>query len=108
MPMRHVPERTCIACRLTKPKREMTRVVRGVDGSVAVDPTGKKSGRGAYVCRTALCWEQSLKKRALDRALKTEIDAPTRARLEEHARLQLDASPRAGARYEVEHESTTV
>ena len=59
----------------------MTRVVRAVDGSVDVDPTGKRSGRGAYVCRQASCWDLALKRRSLERALKIEFDEAQRARL---------------------------
>jgi uncharacterized protein len=70
---RHVPQRTCVACRQTSAKRQLVRVVRGVDGSVAIDPTGKRSGRGAYVCDSAECWQAALKRGILVRALKIEI-----------------------------------
>ena len=50
----HVPMRTCAICRQVRPKRSMTRIVRGSDGSVAVDPTGKAQGRGTYVCATGI------------------------------------------------------
>ena len=70
-----------MACRQARPKREMTRVVRGVDGTVDVDPSGKRSGRGAYVCNLPECWERALKQRALERALKIELDDEQRARL---------------------------
>ncbi len=56
----------------------MVRVVRSADGPVEVDPTGKKSGRGAYLCRVADCWKLALRKGALDRALKTEMSAAER------------------------------
>lgn len=70
---RHVPQRTCVACRAGRAKRDLVRVVRGVDGSVGVDPSGKKSGRGAYLCRAAACWEAGLDRRAvLNRALKVD------------------------------------
>lgn len=70
---RHVPQRTCVACRAGRAKRELVRVVRGVDGSVGVDPSGKRSGRGAYLCRAAACWEAGLDKRAvISRALKLD------------------------------------
>jgi uncharacterized protein len=69
---RHVPQRTCVACRQTSAKRQLVRVVRGVDGSVAIDPTGKRSGRGAYLCDAAECWQTALKRGILVRALKIE------------------------------------
>ena len=63
---RHVPQRTCIVCRTTKPKRELLRVVRTPDGHVSLDPGGKKSGRGAYLCARRSCWEAGLKKHRLE------------------------------------------
>lgn len=59
---RHVPQRTCIVCHTTKPKRELLRVVRTPQGHVELDPGGKKSGRGAYLCARRSCWETALKK----------------------------------------------
>jgi uncharacterized protein len=71
---RHVPQRTCIACRQTGAKRELVRVVRTPDGSVTIDPTGKLSGRGAYLCTSPACWQSALKHRgSLARALKVDI-----------------------------------
>ena len=81
MPQRHIPERTCVACRSLRPKREMVRVVRAPDGAVTIDPTGKKSGRGAYVCRLRECWQTALRRKALDHALKTELAAADREAL---------------------------
>jgi uncharacterized protein len=71
---RHVPQRTCIVCRQTSAKRQLVRVVRTPDGSVTVDPTGKLSGRGAYLCDSPACWHAALKNHgALARALKVDI-----------------------------------
>ncbi len=70
---KHVPQRTCVACRRTDNKRGLVRVVRLADNRLAVDPTGKKAGRGAYVCAQQECWEMALGRRALERALR--IDA---------------------------------
>lgn len=81
MPQRHIPQRTCVACRSQRPKREMVRVVRALDGSVGVDPTGKRSGRGAYLCLQPSCWQQALKRHALEKALKTELSAADREAL---------------------------
>ena len=69
---RHVPQRTCVACRQTGAKRGLVRIVRGVDGSVAIDPSGKRSGRGAYLCHEAECWRNALRSGMLPRALKME------------------------------------
>src|SRR5205085_6311091 len=62
---KHVPLRTCISCRETKPKRELLRVVRPPDGHVMIDATGKKSGRGAYLCARLSCWENAIKKQRM-------------------------------------------
>ena len=72
---RHIPQRTCVACRQTGAKRQLMRVVRAPDGSVTIDPTGKKSGRGAYLCDAPECWQAALKRGVLPRALKVEIIA---------------------------------
>ncbi len=69
---RHVPQRTCIACRRVDAKRGLTRLVRLPDGRVAIDPTGKRAGRGAYLCAERSCWELALKRRAIERALKLD------------------------------------
>lgn len=70
---RHVPQRTCVACRQARAKRELVRIVRTVDGSVLIDPTGKKSGRGAYLCSQPDCWNAALKRGVLPRALKIDV-----------------------------------
>lgn len=69
---RHVPVRTCVACRQTGAKRQLVRLVRGQDGSVSIDPTGKRSGRGAYVCEAAACWNAALSRGILTRSLKLD------------------------------------
>ncbi len=69
---RHIPQRTCVACRQTAAKRQLVRVVRAPDGSVSIDPSGKKSGRGAYLCDSPECWQAALKRGILSRALKVE------------------------------------
>ncbi|MGE3269460.1 MAG: RNase P modulator RnpM [Chloroflexota bacterium] len=81
MPQRHIPQRTCVACRSERPKREMVRIVRAPGGAVSVDPTGKQSGRGAYLCLQPACWQVALKRRALDKALKTELSEADRTAL---------------------------
>jgi len=70
---RPVPNRTCVACRTTRPKRDLMRIVRTPAGDVAPDETGRAAGRGAYVCRTGDCLQTAIKKGALSRALKTPL-----------------------------------
>jgi hypothetical protein len=66
--------RTCIACRQERGKRELVRVVRTPDAGVRVDPTGKAAGRGAYLCRARVCWQQALAgARLLNSALRTTL-----------------------------------
>ena len=69
---KHIPQRTCIACRQTDAKRGLMRIVRDADGRVSYDPTGKRAGRGAYLCHDPACWEQALKRGALARALRVD------------------------------------
>ncbi|MDQ6694515.1 MAG: YlxR family protein [Chloroflexota bacterium] len=76
-----VPQRTCVACRSTGPKRGLVRVVRLADGSVQVDETGKKPGRGAYLCATSACWDKALSGKTLEYALKTAINLENKASL---------------------------
>jgi predicted RNA-binding protein YlxR (DUF448 family) len=79
---KHVPQRTCVACRQVAGKRALVRVVRTPAGTVEVDPTGKKNGRGAYLHADPACWEVALKRKALQHALKTELNDSDRAELE--------------------------
>jgi len=70
---KHVPQRTCVACRRVRAARELLRIVRLPSGAVELDETHKKPGRGAYLCRSRACWEMALSKRLLEHALKTEL-----------------------------------
>jgi uncharacterized protein len=79
---RHVPQRTCVACRSTEAKRGLVRVVRTAIGLVEVDETGKKAGRGAYLHKSKECWDKALKGKVLEYALKTAITAEDKAALQ--------------------------
>lgn len=79
---KHIPQRTCIACKQVRPKRELIRVVRTPEGHIELDPTSKKSGRGAYVCARRSCWDIALKKGKLEREFETQLTAEDRAALE--------------------------
>ena len=70
---RKIPLRMCVGCREMKPKKELIRAVRSPEGEVTLDPTGKKAGRGAYVCMNADCLKRALKQKQLDRALETQL-----------------------------------
>ncbi len=81
-----VPMRTCIACRETKPKMEMTRVVKTAEGDIFADPTGKAAGRGAYVCSNPDCLKKVEGKKLLNRAFSTNVSAEVYLGVEEKAR----------------------
>lgn len=78
--VKHIPQRTCVGCRVVLAKRQMLRIVRTAEG-VQVDPTGKLAGRGAYLHDKRSCWERGLKG-ALAHALKAELSSDDRVRLE--------------------------
>ncbi|MCX8006748.1 MAG: YlxR family protein [Coriobacteriia bacterium] len=65
--------RTCLGCGRETEKRDLVRLVRGQEGEVFVDPTGKRSGRGAYVCADEACFETAVRKNRFSHALKTTI-----------------------------------
>ncbi|CAH8770042.1 RNase P modulator RnpM [Paenibacillus dendritiformis] len=73
MRTRKVPLRKCVACQEMMPKKELIRVVRTPEDEVLIDLTGKKSGRGAYLCGKLSCFKLAHKSRALDRALKHQV-----------------------------------
>ncbi len=82
MKTKRVPLRKCIACHKMLSKKEMIRVVRNSEGIVELDLTGKKNGRGAYICGKLEGFEQAKKSRAFDRALKATLTPDDYNRLE--------------------------
>jgi predicted RNA-binding protein YlxR (DUF448 family) len=86
---KHKPQRTCIACRGVKDKRDLIRIVRSPEKQVVVDPTGKANGRGAYLCRQASCWEKGLEKNMLARALKVNLSKEDTAALQHYLETEL-------------------
>jgi hypothetical protein len=77
-----IPIRTCVACREERPKRELVRVVRTTAGEVALDPSGKVNGRGAYLCPRLDCLKLAIKRKALHRALGDDLPEESLAALE--------------------------
>lgn len=73
MRQRKVPLRKCVACQQMMAKKELIRVVKTPDDEILIDLTGKKSGRGAYLCGKLSCFKLAKKSRALDRALKHSV-----------------------------------
>lgn len=71
--VKKVPIRTCVGCRMEKPKKELVRIVRTPEGEVVYDASGKRSGRGAYICPNLECLALAKKSKALERALEQAI-----------------------------------
>jgi predicted RNA-binding protein YlxR (DUF448 family) len=71
---RKIPERKCLGCGVSKPKKELLRVVRDPEGNLSLDFTGKKSGRGAYICRDNIqCFKKARKSKRMGHSLECEI-----------------------------------
>ena len=71
--VRKVPMRQCTGCKEMKNKKEMIRVLKTAEGEITLDATGKKNGRGAYLCRSMDCLEKAVKNKGLERSLKVKI-----------------------------------
>ena len=79
---RKTPERRCVGCGETKEKKQLIRVVRTPEGEVILDATGKKSGRGAYLCRNISCFRKARKSKRLESGLSVQIPEEIYERLE--------------------------
>ncbi len=75
MKPKKIPMRMCLGCNEMKPKKELIRVVKSPKGEISLDFTGKKSGRGAYICRSVECFNKARKGRRLEKAFSCKIDA---------------------------------
>ena len=71
--VRKIPQRMCVGCREMKNKRDLIQVVRTPEGNIELDPTGKRSGRGAYLCPKIDCLNQAVKGKRLQKALEHDI-----------------------------------
>ena len=71
--IRKIPMRQCLGCNEHKPKRELLRVVRDPEGNVSLDFTGKKSGRGAYICKSVKCLRKAAKSKRIEKNLECAI-----------------------------------
>ncbi len=79
---KHVPQRSCVACRQKFDKRDLTRLVYTVEG-LQIDPKGKQNGRGAYLCSSAGCWKRAHQSNILERALRVSLTQADKQRLQE-------------------------
>lgn len=73
MKTKKIPMRMCLGCGEMKPKRELIRVVKSKEGYISLDLTGKKSGRGAYICKSVECFEKARKARKFERSFSCMI-----------------------------------
>ena len=74
MKTRKIPMRMCLGCGEMKPKKELIRVVKSKEGEISLDLTGRKAGRGAYVCRDVECLKKARKTRRLEKSFECRID----------------------------------
>jgi len=80
--VKKIPQRMCVGCQEMKPKRQLIRLVRTPDETIEIDPTGKRSGRGAYICPGEECLKKAVKGKKLEKALKSPISSEVLAALE--------------------------
>lgn len=81
--VKKIPARLCLGCQEQKPKKELVRIVRSPEGEFSVDMTGKKSGRGAYICNSKECFEKAVKEHRFERSFKGAIDRAVYDKLRE-------------------------
>ena len=74
MKTKKIPMRMCLGCSEMKPKRELVRVVKSKEGDISLDLTGRKSGRGAYICRDIECLKKARKARRFEKSFACRID----------------------------------
>jgi len=89
---KNIPMRQCLGCREMKPKSELIRAVKSPEGNVSLDFTGKKPGRGAYLCHDANCFKRIVKSNALARSFKVQIPVEVTEELQN----QLDNTDNTG------------
>lgn len=80
--VKKIPMRMCLGCGEMKPKKELIRAVKSPDGDISLDLTGKKSGRGAYICRSSECLAKARKARKLEKAFSCRIEDEVYANME--------------------------
>ncbi len=83
MKQKKIPVRRCNGCNEQKPKKELVRIVRSPEGEISLDLTGKKPGRGAYLCNNPECLRKARKSRKIDKAFEMTIPASVYDSLEE-------------------------
>jgi hypothetical protein len=80
--VKKIPQRQCIGCGEMKNKRELIRILKGVDDEISIDATGRKNGRGAYICPSMDCLKKAVKGKGLERSFKMAIPGEVYENLE--------------------------
>jgi predicted RNA-binding protein YlxR (DUF448 family) len=81
--VKKIPQRMCNGCMEMKPKKELVRVVKSKDGEISIDLTGKKPGRGAYICKDIKCFENAFKTKRLEKSLQIKVEDSIYEKLKE-------------------------
>lgn len=81
--IKKIPQRQCNGCGEMKNKKELIRVIKTNEGEISIDATGKKNGRGAYICPSLDCFKKAVKNKGLERSLKTAVPEAIYKQLEE-------------------------
>lgn len=82
MKTKKIPQRQCVGCGEMKSKKEMFRVIKTPENEIVIDATGKKNGRGAYLCNSVDCFSKAVKSKGLERSLKVSIPKEVYEQLE--------------------------
>ena len=93
MKAKKVPMRRCVGCMVSKPKKELVRIVAAEGGGARIDPTGKANGRGVYLCPDPACFALAKKKKALTRGLETDIPEEQMAQILEELTAHANKNP---------------
>ncbi len=88
MNTRKIPQRKCVVCNIHKDKSDLLRIVKTKDGDIFVDPTGKKNGRGTYICKSQECLNKAKKTRALNSSLKANISEEIYQEIENYVKTR--------------------
>ncbi len=83
MKEKKIPMRMCTGCCEMKPKSELVRIVRSPEGEIFLDTTGRKNGRGSYICKSTACFDKALRKKAFERAFGVKLSEELAAGIRE-------------------------
>jgi predicted RNA-binding protein YlxR (DUF448 family) len=104
---RKIPQRKCLGCNISKPKKELIRIVREPNGTINLDTIGRKNGRGAYICPNSDCLNSVKKNHGLDRAFELKVPDEIYQRLEEQLVIINDGGETIGKNQDTRVGKTT-